>query len=326
MSQLFDQVKSAAQTKGSPADKVLSAVDKLSPGSEDDTREFRAKVEQYLRQAKREELNPDKLKQDLEQILSHPSRSPEIIMNRLKQFDKNSLVAVMEQRPGINHQDAERYANYAEQAINTIRSRFSDVKGKAQDMRNSVGGDGRKEDADLRNAELGVIHTDRGEKVAAYAPAQENFRKPVEKKDTSAAEGRLRSFFEQMPGQEWDYDRIKRDFIHMFHDPAAAPTILKQRLGQYDRDSFVVLMEKTGLMSREKAEQVADKIMEAKDEAIHKADQLEEQAMKKVQQAKDFALQQAEASRKSAVAASWWLVGTAIVSGFAAALGGMMAF
>ena len=325
--EMFDEIKSAAKTEGSKGDKVLAAVDKLTPGSEEDTREFRRKVEQYLRQANRDELSPDKLKRDLEEIISHPSRSPQIIMNRINQLDKNSLVALMEQRPGINHQDAVRYANYAEQALDTIRSRFSDVQNKARNMGGDSNTDnkGPQETTDLRNAEIGVIHTDRGERVSAYAPAEESFNKPVQKKDTSAIEAKLRSFFEQMPGQEWDYERIKRDFVQMYHDPSAAPTILKQRLDQYDRDSFILLMEKTGIMSRDKAEKVADSAIEAKNEVIRKANELEEQAMLKVQQAKDFALEQAEASRRSAVAASWWLVGTAVVSALAAALGGMAA-
>lgn len=338
MGEMFDQVKSAAKTEGSRGDKVIAAVDKLSPGSDEDTQEFRRKVEQYLRQANRDEIHPDRLKQDLEEILSHPSRSPQVIMNRLSQFDKNTLVAVMEQRPGISHQDAERYANYAEQAMNTIRSRFSGTTDKLKNMGSGTSGnsgnirresdrpqDGRQETTDLRNAEIGVVRTDQGHRVEAYAPAQESFLKGGQKKDTSAIEARIRKFFEDMPGQEWDYNRLKRDFVNMYHDPSAAPTILKQRLSQYDRDSMVALMENTGYVNRERAEKIADTAMEAKNEVIRRAHEIEEQAMAKVQQAKDFALHQAEATRKSAIAASWWLVGTAVVSALAAALGGMAA-
>jgi hypothetical protein len=46
----------------------------------------------------------------------------------------------------------------------------------------------------------------------------------------------------------------------------------------------------------------------------------------KVDQVKTFALEQAENTRKTAVAASWWLLGTLIISAIAAALGGMTAF
>lgn len=333
MSKMFDKIKGAAKKEGSPSDKVLAGVDKLSPGSEEDTREFRSKVEQYLRQADRDEINPDKLKKDLEQILSHPSRAPQIIMNRMSQLDKSTLVAVLEQRKDISHQDAQKYAGYAEQALNTIRSKF----GNTQDKFNSMipGGSGSSSSgssssntdnySDLRNAEIGVVRTDRGDRVEAYAPPVPSSNAKVDKETQSRVEGRLREFINKMPGQEWNYESIKSDFMNIYHDPASAPTVLQQRLKSYDRDSMITLLSSTGVVNKQTAEKMADKAVEARDEVISKAHELEDQARKRVEEAKEFALHQAENTRRSAMAAAWWLVATALVSGAAAALGGMAA-
>jgi len=58
---------------------------------------------------------------------------------------------------------------------------------------------------------------------------------------------------------------------------------------------------------------------------IHKAEQMKDEVDRRIGQAKDEARHQAEEVRKTAASAAWWTFGTAVVSGVAAAIGGLIA-
>lgn len=80
----FDEAKALAQSEGSTKDKVIRAVDKFTPGTEEDSQRVRSKLENYLRNTGRDELNPDNLKRDLEEIFNAPSHAKEVVLNRIK--------------------------------------------------------------------------------------------------------------------------------------------------------------------------------------------------------------------------------------------------
>lgn len=48
-------------------------------------------VERYLRVTDKEELNPDKLKEDLDSILNDPQTTPQILEERVNKFDRFTL-------------------------------------------------------------------------------------------------------------------------------------------------------------------------------------------------------------------------------------------
>jgi len=67
--------------------------------------DFEANLESYLRNTNKEELNPEAIKRDLQLLLNDP-RAGLNIGDRLKQFDRSSLVALLSQR-----EDTEEEAN-----------------------------------------------------------------------------------------------------------------------------------------------------------------------------------------------------------------------
>ncbi|HEX6982576.1 MAG TPA: hypothetical protein VF181_07430 [Balneolaceae bacterium] len=130
----FEQAKEIKQSSGSKADKAMSAVDKLAPGGEEQGKKYREKVEQYLRDTNEEELQPDKLKEDLEKILSHPQAAPDVIQARASKIDRSTLKSLLSKIDGMDDQKAEKYLSKAEEALNGIKSKVSEVKSSSSNQ------------------------------------------------------------------------------------------------------------------------------------------------------------------------------------------------
>ncbi|MGK7395084.1 MAG: hypothetical protein ACNS62_10945 [Candidatus Cyclobacteriaceae bacterium M3_2C_046] len=296
---IFNKVKSANQQGNSKAEKVAAGLDKLTPGSEQKTAQVRQKVADYLRNTEAEEVQPEKLEHDLEEIINDPKSSKEVIMNRVDQMDKDTLVDLVKGTgDGMNDQKARKIVEQAEKALDKVKqvlhSSSTGAKDKiAQTQSESDGEQGEME----RKAQ--------GKKIDY--------------------EMKLRTFFNGMNRPEFNYEKIKLDFMRMFRDPKASPGIIRRRLQQMDRDSLITLISQKKNISRQDAENIFNKYDDARNQVIQKAEQLESQVTEKFNQTKQATLNQLEATRKTAATAAWWLVATAIVSGGAAVLGGILA-
>jgi len=62
-----------------------------------------------------------------------------------------------------------------------------------------------------------------------------------------------------------------------------------------------------------------------RDEAIRKAEQMKERLEHKLREVQEEAAEITEYTRKNAAVAAWWSVATAVASGIAAVLGGIIA-
>jgi hypothetical protein len=283
----YEKAREILNKDGSRMDKAKAAFDKFTPGDEEQGREYRRKVEQYLRKTGKEELNPESLKEDLSRILENPKAAPEVVQARVSQLDRSTLKAVLV-TDGISEQKVERYLATAEQVVNKIKKQVSATRNKGREYQEQ----GRE---DMENRRAG-------------------------------AERAIENWFNRMDQPELQYDQLKNDFDLIMDDPKAAPHILRNRLRRMDRQSLVALMSNNKRISREQAEKVVDKIEEARDRVIHKTEEIEHQVKLRLQELKDETLRQAEATRKTAAAAAWWFFLAAVVSGIASALGGILAF
>lgn len=301
ISKVFDEAKGVATSEGSRADKVLRAMDKFTPGTEEDTRQYRSKLEAYLRNTGKEELNPDRIKQDLEQMLNEPSRSKEIALNRFNQMDKNTLVSVLSQRKDISEEQANKIAGYAEDALHYVKEKIL----------------GSPSTSTSGAYSMSPYTRDYG--------AVEEHRQNSNSGGMNKFETKISNYLNGLQRPEFNYDRLKRDFEEIFHDPKSTVPILKERLDQYDKNSLITLLSSSDHITREEAERMVNKIEEAKTNALKKAEELQMQVKMKVEQAKEFALHEAENMRKATAAAAWWLFATAVLSGAASALGGALA-
>lgn len=295
---LFNKVKSANQEGESKTAKVTAGIDKLTPGSEEDTARFRQKIADYLRNTDAEEVQPEKFEHDLEVIMNDPKSSKEVVMHRVSTMNRNTLKELIKGSDGMSDEKADKIVTKAESAINRLKS----VMQSAPTLNQS-----KMDEANERGGQI------QGE----YKGKAQGKKLDMEMK--------LRTFFNSMNRREFNYERMKLDFMRMLKDPKSAPGVLKRRLQEYDRESFIALLSKNKNISREKAEKMFRKFDEARDNIISKAEQIENQVSQKYNQFRQGTFNQMEGARKTAAVAAWWLVATAIFSGGAAVLGGILA-
>lgn len=130
---VFDQAKEIQQGEGSATDKAMAAIDQLAPGEAEQSEEYREKVEQYLRETDREELNPDKLKSDLDRIFNDPRATPQILEERVSKFDRSTLKSLIGNLEGMNEEKTEEYVGKVEKALETIKSKAKEIQNSGTD-------------------------------------------------------------------------------------------------------------------------------------------------------------------------------------------------
>jgi hypothetical protein len=294
LGKVFMEVYAISKLAGPITDKVLSAVGKLSGENEENVSSFKEKIEDYLRRTGREELNPDNLKKDIEQIVHHPKETKEILTQRLQAMDRSTLVALLAQRKDIGQEEAVKITDTIMKAVDFVKDK--------------LGLDGHSKD--------GYSHREGNAEI---------FPKDEESSGLmSKLESKLKIYLNSLERPEFNYEGIKRDFQQIFHDPKTGYELLKYRMSLYDKDSLVALLSSKENISRDDAEKIASKIVDARENVLGKAKKIEEQARLKLEEAKTFAQHEAEQTRKTTVSAAWWLIATSVVSGIAAALGGIV--
>ncbi len=291
---MYGDISSELKKEGRGSEKAEAIASKLAPGSREDIAQTRAKMEQYLRQTGREELDPERIKEDIDQMFEDPKSSPEILMNRLNSMDRETLVSLIAQRDDMSQEKAEKLVHKVEQGIQFVREKVLGMSSKAGEMEKEAGG-----------AVQGKISQMKG------IPGK--------------VEDRVRQYMSSIGRPEFDYDRIRLDFERMLHDPKASLKILRARMKLYDRDSLIALLSSRKNVSEQDAEQMVQKVEEARDNVLHRAEKVEGEVRSRINQAKKMALHEAENVRKASAAAAWWMVGTAVISGFFAALGATIA-
>ncbi len=123
MKKAFEKAKEIEKNDGSKAHKAMAAIDELAPDGE--ARKYRKKVEQYLRETDEEELQPDKLKEDLNKILNNPKAGPDVVKERIGKIDRSTLKSLLTNKEGIDDQKAEKYLNKGQEVLNKIESKAS---------------------------------------------------------------------------------------------------------------------------------------------------------------------------------------------------------
>ncbi len=139
-------------------------------------------------------------------------------------------------------------------------------------------------------------------------------------------EGRARGFLESTENPELDYEGIKADFETMLHDPRAGADSLIHRLKSIDRNDIKQMILRSGPNMREEdAERMVSRVENTRDDVIARAERMRDEVQTRVQQAEETAVYHAEEIRKTASSAAWWVFAAALVSGVAAAAGGLVA-
>ncbi len=100
---------------------------------------------------------------------------------------------------------------------------------------------------------------------------------------------------------------------------------LVDRLKSIDRHDLKQMITESGLnIKEEDIDRLVGRIEEAKDSVIDKTEQMRREVVARVQKAEEESIHYADEARRVAASAAWWVFGSALVSGVAAALGGLV--
>jgi CHASE3 domain sensor protein len=150
----------------------------------------------------------------------------------------------------------------------------------------------------------------------------------VQDKFQSAMDGifaKIRDYLNSLDRPELNYEDIKRDIRKVFDDPQSGLDVIKERLGQFDRQTLVALISSRPDISEAQANKIIDQIEGARDSVLSRSERLQMAAKKRIKEVKQKAKQQAEDAREAAATAAWWLFGTALTSVVVSALAGAIA-
>lgn len=108
---------------------IVKSPRRLASRAQATVRDFQGNLENYLRNTNKEELNPESIKRDLQLLFSEPGMGMQNLGDRLKQFDRATLVALLSQREDISEAEANKIADQ----IETVRNQFVEQLQMVQD-------------------------------------------------------------------------------------------------------------------------------------------------------------------------------------------------
>jgi uncharacterized protein (UPF0335 family) len=283
---LKQTVKKAARTVQDEnfVGRIASAAEKVLPLSADDAKALEERIFDFLSRTERQELDPDSIRADIEDIFQHPETTVDIIKARLSHFDRDTLKSVVTRSGRVREDQVDDFVGSVMAVVGTLRARYQKATEKA----------GRA---------LVVL--------TGELP--------------QSARQKLIDYFDSLNRPELNYEAIKMDIEDILHDPKAAPAIVKNRLSQMDQETLSALIRSNPWLSHEQAEVLAEQISESFERIAHNVSVLQERALSQYERMRYRAILTAERARENAIAASWWVFSTAILSGGAAVLGGYFA-
>ncbi|MUL36720.1 hypothetical protein [Gloeocapsopsis dulcis] len=144
-----EQVNQAIDRVQESINNIVKAPRRLATRAQKQAQDFGANLESYLKNTNKEELNPEGIKRDLQVLLNDPRAGLGNIGDRLQQFDRETLVALLSQREDISAEEANEIVDQVEAVRNqlveqvqkvqqTVQSTIDGVLGKTRDYLNSL--------------------------------------------------------------------------------------------------------------------------------------------------------------------------------------------
>ena len=246
-------------------------------------------VEDYLRSTGKQELNPEGIKRDLERMLHDPKGGMEALRGRLSGLDRQTITGVLSQRTDMSQEEAGRVVDTVMGTLQTF----------------GIGGGGQA-----------------GGQGGGIGAAVQGKVGDIKERVT----GKLRDYLDSLGRPEMQYEDVKEDFQKLFENPKEGAEALVGRLKSLNQDDIKAILSSNKNISEEDADRIVNRVIEARDSVVQKADEVKREVQKRLAQAKEEALHQADEARKTVSTAAWWALLAAVVSGAAAAIGGMMPY
>ena len=118
----------------STRDSVLTTANELQEQAKSKVQEVRSKVEAYLRDTNKEELNPEGIKRELQTLLEDPQAGIKALTERLSQFDRDTLVQLLSQRQDLSEEQVNSVLDSIEGVRNSILQAPQKLADKAYDQ------------------------------------------------------------------------------------------------------------------------------------------------------------------------------------------------
>ncbi len=284
---VFAETREEAGKDKARHEKVADSAMRAAGLSAEEAERTRKKMEEFLHQTGKEQLDPEGIKHDLEWLFHEPREGADALKQRLSSIDRDTIETLIAQRQDISKEDVHQYVDRVWSVISMITGRTQEQKEKMRaGVETGKEGAASTKDHALNNIEEYIASLDR-------------------------------------PGL--DAEAIRHDIELLFSDPKHAAEDLYNRAKKLNREDIMALVTTNRYISREDAEKVVQQIESIRDEAVHRAEQLKREIEFRTEQAKQEALHQADELRQTAASATWWIFITAMISGVAAVLGGFVA-
>lgn len=111
-------------------DRVSAVADtaiRLTGRSKEEAAAYRAKIEEYLRNTGKEELDPEGIKRDLDRLFNDPATGFAALKDRARHVNRETIEAVLSQRSDISQEEAHRIVETVESWFRTIMARGRQV-------------------------------------------------------------------------------------------------------------------------------------------------------------------------------------------------------
>jgi hypothetical protein len=125
INQTIDQVQAAIRS-------LIKAPRRLASRVQQQAISFEANLESYLQNTNKQELNPEGIKRDLKLLLQDPQAGLSSLGDRASQFNRETFVALLAQRPDLTEEEANQLADQVEANYKAVVSQIQQVQQAVQ--------------------------------------------------------------------------------------------------------------------------------------------------------------------------------------------------
>ncbi|MEM7553459.1 MAG: MFS transporter [Cyanobacteria bacterium P01_A01_bin.84] len=98
VNQVIDEVQNTIRA-------IAKSPRRIATRTQQQVKDFQSSISEYLSSTEKEELNPQGIKRDIQLLINDPRSGMESIQERLSQFDRSTLVALLSQRDDLSQEE-----------------------------------------------------------------------------------------------------------------------------------------------------------------------------------------------------------------------------
>ncbi|MBE9199189.1 MULTISPECIES: MFS transporter [unclassified Nodularia (in: cyanobacteria)] len=272
------------------------------------------RIEEYLRNTNKDELNPEGIKREFGALLEQPEVGINLIRTRLSHFNRDTVVKLLSQRQDLSESEVNRIFDQIQAVGDRIlQAPQATVDQLAEYLRNTnleelnpegIRGDLETLLADPREGALAFRHRlsqiDRETLVKLLSQSQDLSEEQVNRRIDQVQEAinsiikaprryasraaqrvtdfetHLENYLRHTDKEELNPESIKRDLQLLLRDPQVGVGNLGDRLAKFDRSTIVALLSQREDISEEEANRIVDQIESVRDSIVGQLQQVQE--------------------------------------------------